>query len=139
MGFRDLNFRITHQYSRYDKSLVLKILHDLSVLLLVTPRKIYSLRAVPSPYLLQPLFVVQLDDVEDKIWAESLMIEFDSPCQPCHFNLKVFIRFIMFFKKKGGKKDIGRTIIFTVSFYSVFLRIRIFLYFIIHISSPKVN
>lgn len=65
--FRDLKFRITHQYSRYDKSLILKILHDLSVLLLVTPRKIYSLRAVPGPYLLQPLFVVQLDDVEDKI------------------------------------------------------------------------
>lgn len=65
--FRDLNFRITHQYSGYDKGLVLKILHDLRVLFLVTPRKIYSLRAVPCPYLLQPLFVVQLDDVEDKI------------------------------------------------------------------------
>jgi len=54
---------VTHQYGRYDESLILQVFDDLSVNIAVASRKVDTFGAVPSTDLLQTLFAIQLDDI----------------------------------------------------------------------------
>lgn len=53
----------THQYSCHDESLIMQVLHDLSVNVAVASREVDTPGAVPGTDFLQALFAIQLDDV----------------------------------------------------------------------------
>jgi len=53
----------THQYGRYDESLILQIFNNLSVNVAVAPREVDTLGTVPGADFLQALFAIQFNDV----------------------------------------------------------------------------